>query len=394
MLAGDVQENASAVREWHRAGRMTFAEAIRAFDLHLRAERNLSPHTRRAYGADVRQLAAFLGKGAGTGGVTPSDVRRFLAALHARRSPAALGRKLAAERLEACPIDVDFVGLDGAALPLEDGSVDMALSTWTLCTIPDVATALSEIRRVLKPGGSFHFVEHGLSPDAGVARWQGRLNGVWKKIGGADTKQEERLEYSYTPRIGYLTSCPTNAGTGLRASVMLHLPALVMTQQIEKVFQAVSKINLAVRGLYGEGTKASGDFYQISNQQTLGRAEEEIIQNIESVIPQIVKFERTVRQTLMENKREVIEDKAHRAYGMLRSARIISSDETMDLLSVVRLGVNLGLIGDLKMRTINELFILTQPAHLQKMEQTELSSTQRDIARATFVREKLLDPSN
>ncbi len=221
-----------------------------------------------------------------------------------------------------------------------------------------------------------------------------QLGGAWKEIDGLDSKLEERLEYSYSPRFGYLTTCPTNAGTGLRASVMLHLPALVMTQQIEKVFQAVSKINLAVRGLYGEGTKASGDFYQISNQQTLGRAEEEIIQNIESVIPQIVKFERTVRQTLMENKREVIEDKAHRAYGMLRSARIISSDETMDLLSVVRLGVNLGLIGDLKMRTINELFILTQPAHLQKMEQTELSSTQRDIARATFVREKLLDPSN
>ncbi len=109
----------------------------------------------------------------------PETVERILAV-----DPALLGRTLAAKRLEACPIDVDFVGLDGAALPLEDGSVDMALSTWTLCTIPDVATALSEIRRVLKPGGSFHFVEHGLSPDAGVARWQRRLNGVWKKIGG------------------------------------------------------------------------------------------------------------------------------------------------------------------------------------------------------------------
>ena len=170
---------------------------------------------------------------------------------------------------------------------------------------------------------------------------------------------------------------------------MLHLPALVMTGQIEKVFQAVSKINLAVRGLYGEGTKASGDFYQISNQQTLGKSESEVIRNVESVIPQIVKFERTVRETLLENKREIIEDKVWRAYGMLKSARIISSEETMDLLSVVRLGVNLELIPGLKLQTINELFILSQPAHLQKMERSELGAAERDVTRATFIRNRL-----
>ena len=216
-----------------------------------------------------------------------------------------------------------------------------------------------------------------------------QLRDTWEEINRLDTYLEETIDFAFDSQFGYLTICPTNAGTGMRASVMLHLPALVMTGQIEKVFQAVSKINLAVRGLYGEGTKASGDFYQISNQQTLGKSEGEIIRNVESVIPQIVKFERTVRETLLENKREVIEDKVWRAYGMLRSARIINSEETMDLLSVVRLGVNLGLIPGLRIQTINELFILSQPAHLQKMEQSELGSTERDITRATFIRNRL-----
>ncbi len=216
-----------------------------------------------------------------------------------------------------------------------------------------------------------------------------QLRDNWEEVNQLDSAIEQQLDYSYSPKFGYLTICPTNVGTGLRASVMLHLPALVMTQQIEKVFQAVSKINLAVRGLYGEGTKASGDFYQISNQQTLGKSEEEIIQNIESVIPQIVKFERTVRETLLENKREIIEDKACRAQAMLRSARIINSEEAMDLLSVVRLGVNLNLIPDLKVQTINELFILSQPAHLQKIETKELNASQRDVTRATLIRDRL-----
>lgn len=216
-----------------------------------------------------------------------------------------------------------------------------------------------------------------------------QLRDNWEEVNDLDTAVEQELDYAFSSTFGYLTICPTNVGTGLRASVMLHLPALVMTQQIEKVFQAVSKINLAVRGLYGEGTKASGDFYQISNQQTLGKSEDDIISNIESVIPQIVKFERTVRETLLENKREIIEDKACRAHAMLRSARIINSEEAMDLLSVVRLGVNLGLIPRLRVQTINELFILSQPAHLQKIEGKELNASQRDVTRATLIRNRL-----
>ncbi|MEM7231234.1 MAG: protein arginine kinase [Planctomycetota bacterium] len=216
-----------------------------------------------------------------------------------------------------------------------------------------------------------------------------QLGRSWDLVEDVDRRLEKNLEFAFSHEFGYLTVCPTNVGTGMRASVMLHLPALVMTRQIDKVFHAVSKINLAVRGLYGEGTQASGDFYQISNQQTLGKTEGEIIGNIERVIPKIIDYERTVRDNLLDQKREIIEDKVWRAYGMLQTARTINSEETMDLLSAVRMGVNLGVIPDVEIRTVNELFIFTQPAHLQKLERCELSSPERDITRATFIRNRL-----
>lgn len=220
-----------------------------------------------------------------------------------------------------------------------------------------------------------------------------QLRATWEQVDEVDTRLERRLDYAFSPQFGYLTVCPTNVGTGMRASLMLHLPALVMTRQIDKVFQAVSKINLAVRGLYGEGTQASGDFYQISNQPTLGRSESEIIENIERVIPRIIEYERTVRESLLEQRREVVEDKVWRAYGMLQTARTINSEETMDLLSAVRMGVNLNIIRDVPMSTVNQLFIFTQPAHLQKLERTELNSPERDITRATFIRNRLAGKS-
>jgi protein arginine kinase len=216
-----------------------------------------------------------------------------------------------------------------------------------------------------------------------------QLRQTWEQVDEVDTRLERQLEFAFSPQFGYLTVCPTNVGTGMRASVMVHLPALVMTRQIDKVFQAVSKINLAVRGLYGEGTEASGDFYQISYQPTLGRTEVEIIENIERVIPTIVKYERMVRDNLLEQKREVLEDKVWRAYGMLQTARTINSEETMHLLSSVRMGVNLGLIPGVDIRTVNELFVLTQPAHLQIRERSELNTPERDITRATFIRNRL-----
>jgi protein arginine kinase len=212
---------------------------------------------------------------------------------------------------------------------------------------------------------------------------------AWAQISEIDDRLERIVNYAFSPQFGYLTACPTNCGTGLRVSVMLHLPALVMTKQIDKVFHAVGKINLAVRGFYGEGTQASGDFYQISNQMTLGRGEADILKQLLDVVPQIIKYERSIRETLVAESKKTLEDRVWRAYGMLRSARTITSEETMDLLSAVRMGVNLGLIDDIKIATVNELFIQTQPAHLQKLEGRKLDSPERDVARASFIRNRL-----
>jgi protein arginine kinase len=204
-----------------------------------------------------------------------------------------------------------------------------------------------------------------------------------------DDQLDKDLEFAYSDEFGYLTACPTNVGTGLRASVMLHLPALVFTKQIDKVFASVTKINLAVRGFYGEGTQASGDFYQISNQVTLGVSEEDVLQLLTRVVPKIVTYEREVRDHLIAKERLRLEDKIWRAYGVLQAARSISSEETMDLLSAVRLGVNLGLLANVNISTVNELFILTQPAHLQRLERRDLDPGERDATRAEFIRKQL-----
>jgi len=215
------------------------------------------------------------------------------------------------------------------------------------------------------------------------------LDRTWEEMEALDDALEAELEFAFSPQFGYLTACPTNVGTGMRASVMLHLPALVMTKEIEKVFHAVSKINLAVRGLYGEGTQASGDFYQISNQVTLGKSESAVIDNIKRVVPRIILYERNVREHLMTESRNSLEDKVFRAYGILKNARSISSGETTNLLSALRLGVTLGLITDLGRDKVNELFVLTQPGHLQKSAGRELDAKERDEQRAEFIRSKL-----
>lgn len=212
---------------------------------------------------------------------------------------------------------------------------------------------------------------------------------AWEQANAIDDRLERVLDFAFNPRFGYLTACPTNCGTGLRVSVMLHLPALVMTKHLSKVFEAVSRINLAVRGFYGEGTQAYGDFYQISNQVTLGRPEEEILSTLKDVVPQIVQYERRIRQTLLTENKNRLEDRLFRAYGMLRSARTITSEETMDLLSAVRMGVNLGLIENLPLETVNQLFLSTQPAHLQKLEGRRLDNAERDVVRAALVRSRL-----
>jgi len=215
------------------------------------------------------------------------------------------------------------------------------------------------------------------------------LKEAWQIIDDMDTELGNLLDFAYSVDFGYLTACPTNAGTGMRASVMLHLPSLVMTKQIGKVLQAITKLGLTARGLYGEGTEASGNFFQISNQVSLGHKEEDIIDNIERIIKQIVDHEQSARETLLLQNREALEDRIWRAYGTLKSAHIITSTETIDLLSLVRLGVDLGVIKQSDRALINELFVITQPAHLQKMERKKLGPNQRDVKRAEIIREKL-----
>jgi len=215
------------------------------------------------------------------------------------------------------------------------------------------------------------------------------LEGAWSQINEVDDAIESQVRYAYSNQLGYLTACPTNVGTGLRVSVMLHLPALVMTKQIEKVFRSLQKINLAVRGLYGEGSQAMGDFYQISNQITLGKSEEELIKQVTDVVPVLLNYERQARDFLINESKTTLHDRVSRAYGTLRNAQTISSEETMHLLSSVRMGVNLGLISDLEIPTVNKLFIHTQPAHLQKISGHELDTAERNVARASYLREHL-----
>jgi protein arginine kinase len=215
------------------------------------------------------------------------------------------------------------------------------------------------------------------------------LENAWEEINAIDDAVESQVTYAFSQKLGYLTACPTNVGTGMRVSVMLHLPALVITRQIEKVFRSLQKISLAVRGLYGEGSQAMGDFYQISNQITLGRTEADLVKQVGDVVPVIIDYERQARNFLVRESQETLHDRVSRAYGILRNAQTISSEETMHLLSSVRMGVNLGLIEDLPIPAVNQLFIYTQPAHLQKLRGIELDTADRNIERARYLRRQL-----
>ncbi len=216
------------------------------------------------------------------------------------------------------------------------------------------------------------------------------LEVLLEKARDIDDRIEKVVRFSYSPKLGYLTSCPTNTGTGMRLSVMLHLPALVFSKEIERVFQAVNSMNLTVRGLYGEGTQASGDFYQVSNQVTLGKSEEDILEDVRRAVPRIVKAERDVREALVSESRTMIEDKVWRALGMLRSARTIPSEEAMEFLSIVRLGAHVGILPDLDVVTVNELFLLVQPGHVQNLQGRTLKAAERDQVRAELIRSRLV----
>jgi protein arginine kinase len=217
------------------------------------------------------------------------------------------------------------------------------------------------------------------------------LHTAWQRMNELDNTLESKLIYSFTKKLGYLTACPTNVGTGLRISVMLHLPALVATKQIEKVFRAFSKINVAVRGLFGEGSQFMGDLYQVSNQMTLGKSEEQILQRVSEVVSRLIEYERKARDFLVQESRDDLHDHVSRALGILCTAKKISSEETMHYLSKVRMGVNMGLIESIPIPTVNQLFIQTQPAHLQKLCGQKLSVSARNTERANYIHQHLSD---
>src|SRR5499433_2548904 len=216
-----------------------------------------------------------------------------------------------------------------------------------------------------------------------------QLKQAFKLVDKIDTALESKLDFAFDSRLGYLTACPTNVGTGMRASAMLHLPGLVLSELINQVIQAVSKIGLAVRGLYGEGTEAMGNLFQISNQTTLGDKEEEIIARLNKVIETIIEKEHDARQVLIQKKPNTLWDQVGRAYGILTYAHAMSSKEALNLLSIIKLGVDLGAFPEDRRLAIDQLFIDTQPAHLQKSSQQKLSAEERDHMRAEIIRDRL-----
>jgi protein arginine kinase len=216
-----------------------------------------------------------------------------------------------------------------------------------------------------------------------------QLKQAFKLVDKIDSALESNLEFAFDPRLGYLTACPTNVGTGMRASAMLHLPGLVLSELINQVVQAVSKIGLAVRGLYGEGTEAMGNLFQISNQTTLGEKEDEIISRLTKVIETIIDKEHDARQVLLQKKSNTLWDQIGRAYGVLTYAHAMTSKEALNLLSIIKLGVDLGAFPEDRRLPIDELFIDTQPAHLQKSSQQKLNAEERDHLRAQIIRDRL-----
>lgn len=213
-----------------------------------------------------------------------------------------------------------------------------------------------------------------------------QLKKAWNAINDLDTALEENLDYAFSSSLGYLTACPTNLGTGMRASAMMHLPALVISNQMEKVVRAVNQLGMAVRGLFGEGSDASGSIFQISNQTTLGESEEEIIKRLHSVLQSIVEHELNAREKLLEADAGKLFDKIGRAYGILQNSHVLSSSEAMNLLSLIRLGVDLGVFPDTNRCVVDRLFIEAQPGHLQHAQKGEFEPGQRDVLRAARLR--------
>lgn len=209
---------------------------------------------------------------------------------------------------------------------------------------------------------------------------------VWNTINTLDTDLEEHIDYAFSPSLGYLSACPTNLGTGIRASAMMHLPALVISGQMEKVVRAVNQLGMAVRGLFGEGSDASGSIFQISNQTTLGESEEGIIKHLHGVLNTIIEQELNARQKLLETDPSKLSDKIGRAFGILQNGYLLNSGEAMNLLSLIRLGIDLGVFPDTQRAIVDRLFIECQPGHVQHAAKGAFNPDQRDVLRAARLR--------
>ena len=214
---------------------------------------------------------------------------------------------------------------------------------------------------------------------------------AWEAMNRLDDELGSRVRYAFSPRLGYLTACPSNVGTGLRASVMVHVPGLVLMNEINPVIKGVTKIGLAVRGLWGEGTEAVGNMFQVSNQITLGEKEGEIVQSLEQIVLEIVEHEKNARVRLRDRKEPILRDHVGRSLGILQNAHILASKEALDLVSGLRLGLEMGILKCRDRRPLDELLVVTQPAHLQKREGRKLKPRNRDVARAQQVRQVLAD---
>jgi protein arginine kinase len=212
---------------------------------------------------------------------------------------------------------------------------------------------------------------------------------TWQMAEEIEGTLESRLPFAFSEKCGYLTACPTNTGTGLRVSVLVHLPGLVLTGQIARALKGIAQVGLAVRGLYGEGTEAMGNFFQVSNQTTLGQSESEIIESLERVTRQVIEHEGTARRILLKDAKAQIEDKVWRAFGLLKYGRLMRPAEVLNLCSAVRLGLGLGLLSGLSYRLLNSLMVLSQPAHVERVTGKSLSEPECNLARASLVRRLL-----
>lgn len=217
------------------------------------------------------------------------------------------------------------------------------------------------------------------------------LNDALTKADRLDNELSPKIEVAFSDRLGFLTACPTNLGTGLRASVMMHLPGLVHSKEINKLIENLRKLHHSIRGLYGEGTDVMGNFFQISNSATLGNQEDVILNNLKDVVTKLIGFEKRAREMLFQKAQSLLEDKVWRAYGLLRYARNVNTKEAFSLISAVRLGVGMGIIQDLTMQKLNELLIYVQPAHLQIKAGKMMNQNERDTARAEYIRRMLSD---